>query len=751
MNVELLAPAGSWDAFEAALSAGADAVYAGGARFGARAYAENMDQEQMCRAIDKAHLLGKKLYMTVNTLLKERELEELYGYLLPFYREGLDGVIVQDFGAMALMKECFPGLPLHASTQMTVTGPEGALLLKEYGVKRVVPARELSLQEIRAIHDRTGMEVECFVHGALCYCYSGQCLMSSLIGGRSGNRGRCAQPCRLPWEVFEGGRRLNGRKTAYPLNTRDMCTVELLPEIIGAGVCSLKIEGRMKRPEYTAGVVGIYRKYLDLLETDPSGFRVGQEDLELLYGLFNRDGFNRSYYLQRNGRDMMALRNNREESSRQTETEKIYRTVRERWMNAGMQTGISGKLFLKAGLPAGLTVTAGGAAAKAEGAVVERAENRPVTRERVRSQLEKTGNSPFFFRNLEIEMEEGIFVPIQVLNTLRREGLEALKEEILARFRRKAPERPDRTEEEAETGRAMRTGKEETGGTAQELWASVETEEQFLSLKRAGGIAGLYLPAESCIRKTGDGKSGVRGDELRKLLRAFRELHSRGKKVRLALPHITRREDHPAYHALLDALKDTGLDGVLVRNLESAALLLERDMEDAVILDAGVYTFQNASREFWRALGVRRDTVPLELNAREISERNNRGSEMIVYGRSPMMISAQCLKKNLDRCTRSHAAPVLRDRKGAQFPVACCCNSCYNIIYNSVPTSLLADGESVKRTGCRSFRLSFTTEDGRETSLAAEQFAAVLLSGAETQESGQRVRGTRGHYRRGVE
>ncbi len=283
MDIELLAPAGSYEALEAAFSAGADAVYIGGSQFGARAYADNLDEEKMCRAIDLAHLQGKKLYLTVNTLLKDSEIEEqLFRYLLPYYREGLDGVIVQDFGVLELIREAFPLLPIHASTQMAVTGASGARVLEELGVKRVVTARELSLAEISDIRKQTNIEIESFVHGALCYCYSGQCLMSSLIGGRSGNRGRCAQPCRLPYEVFEKGKRLNSDKTAYPLNTKDMCTLELLPEIIRAGVTSLKIEGRMKKPEYTAGVVSVYRKYLDLYRENPENYQVQKADLKLL-------------------------------------------------------------------------------------------------------------------------------------------------------------------------------------------------------------------------------------------------------------------------------------------------------------------------------------------------------------------------------------------------------------------------------------------------------------------------------------
>ena len=263
-KVEILAPAGSYESMVAAVNAGANAVYIGGSRFGARAYADNLDEEAMIRAIDFVHLHNCRIYMTVNTLVKEKELPELYGYLKPYYEAGLDAVLVQDLGVFSYIREHFPDLPLHISTQMTVTGKYSAAELKRMGAVRVVPARELSLKEIREIRETTGLEVETFVHGALCYCYSGQCLFSSLIGGRSGNRGRCAQTCRLPFDVEKGDKVLGGKNEKYVLSLKDLCTLDLLPEILEAGVCSLKIEGRMKSPRYTAGVVSIYRKYVDM-------------------------------------------------------------------------------------------------------------------------------------------------------------------------------------------------------------------------------------------------------------------------------------------------------------------------------------------------------------------------------------------------------------------------------------------------------------------------------------------------------
>ena len=256
-EIEILAPAGSYESLKAAIAAGADAVYVGGNRFGARAYANNFSEEELLEAIDYVHLHGKKIYLTVNTLLKEKELErELYSYLLPYYRQGLDAVIVQDPGVLRFVREYFPSLPIHASTQMTITGADGARFMEEQGVERIVTARELSLQEIKEISEKTSLEIESFVHGALCYCYSGQCLYSSLLGGRSGNRGQCAQPCRLPYKV-DG-------KTSYVMSLKDLCTVEFIPDLAEAGIYSFKIEGRMKKPEYVAAVTSIYRKYADL-------------------------------------------------------------------------------------------------------------------------------------------------------------------------------------------------------------------------------------------------------------------------------------------------------------------------------------------------------------------------------------------------------------------------------------------------------------------------------------------------------
>ena len=315
-RVEILAPAGSMECLKAAITAGADAVYTGGALFGARAYAHNLTEEELLEAIDYVHLHGRRLYLTVNTLIKDREMEkQMYDYLLPYYRQGLDAVIVQDIGLFRFIRKHFPDLPIHASTQMTLTGVDGAKFLEKEGAQRIVTSRELSMAEMKKIADETELEIESFVHGALCYCYSGQCLFSSFIGGRSGNRGQCAQPCRLLYRTPEA------KRPQYLLSLKDICTLELIPEMIESGIYSFKIEGRMKKPEYAAAVAFQYRKYADLYlkyyeecpaEEDPAAYamkkyRVREEDRQMLLDLYNRGGFHTGYYHTQNGREMISL------------------------------------------------------------------------------------------------------------------------------------------------------------------------------------------------------------------------------------------------------------------------------------------------------------------------------------------------------------------------------------------------------------------------------------------------------------
>ncbi|HAV89922.1 MAG TPA: peptidase U32, partial [Eubacterium sp.] len=306
-KVELLAPAGDLECIKAAINAGADAVYTGGDKFGARAFANNLNKDELIEAINYAHIHEAFIYLTVNTLLKDDEIKkDLYDYILPLYEAGLDAVIVQDMGVFKFIKDNFKNLDIHISTQSTINGKRTAKKYKELGASRVVTPRELSLEGIKDISENVDIEIESFIHGALCYCYSGMCLLSSVIGGRSGNRGRCAQPCRKDY-VFE-------EHKSTLLSTKDMCTIKILPEIINSGVYSLKIEGRMKKPTYVAGVVSIYRKYIDYylsnkdsIDSGKMKYEVKDDDYNNLLDLFNRNGFNESYYKIHCDKSMMSL------------------------------------------------------------------------------------------------------------------------------------------------------------------------------------------------------------------------------------------------------------------------------------------------------------------------------------------------------------------------------------------------------------------------------------------------------------
>ena len=352
--IELLSPAGAYPILKAVIGAGADAVYVGGPAFGARAYADNFSKEELLEAIDYAHIHNRKVYLTVNTLLKEREMEEqLFDYLLPYYEQGLDAVIVQDFGVLTFIREAFPQLSIHASTQMTVTGTDGAAFLQKQGASRIVTARELSFEEIQKIKSDTGVEIESFVHGALCYCYSGECLLSSMLGGRSGNRGRCAQPCRLPYEVLNAaGERLN-KEATHILSPKDLCTIGMIPQLAECGIDSFKIEGRMKQAEYAAGVTSIYRKYIDLYEQYGSeAFQVDKNDEKKLESLGSRSGFTTGYYTRHNGSDMITF-----SKPNHTKTdEKLHETIRKTYLQKDLQRKIKGNLKLFCGKNATLSV-----------------------------------------------------------------------------------------------------------------------------------------------------------------------------------------------------------------------------------------------------------------------------------------------------------------------------------------------------------------------------------------------------------
>lgn len=756
-KAELLAPAGSFDSLKAAVAAGADAIYMGGSRFGARAYAKNAAGEEMVEAIRYAHLHGCRLYMTVNTLFKDKELDELCSYMKPYYEAGLDGVIVQDLGALQVMEREFPGMELHASTQMTVTSVYSARMLKEMGCCRVVPARELSLEEISRIYKETGMDIETFVHGALCYCYSGQCLMSSLIGGRSGNRGRCAQPCRLPYRVWEGGKAegksLNKENQKFVLSLKDLCTLDILPEILEAGVYSLKIEGRMKSPRYTAGVVRIYRKYLDLYENyGKEGYYVDQEDKKELLDLFDRGGFTSGYYEKHNGKDMVALK---EKPEFREGNQKLFDFLDENYVNKEKKEPVFGKAYFEEGKPAVLELTQGDVTVKVEGQICQSAQNQPATEEKVRKQLNKTGATSFYFEQLDIELKGNIFLPVQALNELRREGFEKLTEGILAKWERKA--------ETEDTGKE----KESVGAeNTTETFAQTELEMPAAAQSASRNISGpAFLtvsleeecqlePALSCdaVKRIYLDADGFKPEQWGKIVK---QCEAKGKECFLTLPHIFRTHAMKFFSKNRKNLENAGFTGVLVRTLEEVSWLKEENIHIPFALDASVYAWNREAVHTLKEMGPEFITMPWELNSRELKavakacEKDAVADEMIIYGHAPMMVSAQCVVKTLKGCTAKRENLLMKDRTGAGLPLKAHCNFCYNTILNPLPLSLFGNEEAVKELNLTSLRLSFTREGKEETKKILEAFAASFIEGREVAEPVKDF--TRGHFRRGVE
>lgn len=736
-TTELLAPAGSYDSLKAAVGAGADAVYLGGARFGARAYADNFSEEELCHAIGYAHLHGCDLYLTVNTLLKDQELADLGSYLKPYYESGLDGVIVQDLGVMTYIQEYFPGLPIHASTQMTILGVGGAAFLKELGASRIVTARELSLEEIREIHETVDIEIESFIHGALCYCYSGQCLFSSMLGGRSGNRGRCAQPCRLPYQVKAEGKILNRSDETYLLSPKDMCTIELLPQILEAGVCSLKIEGRMKRPEYTAGVVRIYRKYLDrCLEYGKEGYQIEKEDMEELKRLYNRGGFSRGYYQVRNGRELMSLTRPGHFAGRELKEKQAYEalltTLKKEYVEKEKKEKIKGKFHISTEFPTEFVVTCKGKTITVQGEPAQIAKSQPMEGEAILKQLQKTGESPFVFEELKLEGDTGVFFPVRQLNLMRRKALAELEEALVNDTRRK--EVPDIFKKTPESLIEQQEMKAENNWKPI-LHVQIDRQEDLKEVLTFPEVSMLSISSGQVVF-----------EELKDYANAC---HKKKKSCALVLPAIFRRSEQKYFTERISLVREAGLDAVIVKNLEELAFLKEADIKVPVILDHNLYTFNQRSHTFWKQRGILYDTLPLELNERELILRGCQDSEMLVYGHIPLMITAGCLHKTMNRCQKKRECWSLIDRYKKEFPVVNECRWCYNVIYNCEPLSLLRNRKEVEHISPRSIRISFTVEKPIRIREVLRQYVEAFFYHKEE----NRLEGafTRGHLKRGVE
>ena len=721
IQAELLAPAGSYESMTAAVCAGADAVYLGGQLFGARAYADNLDTEQLKQAIDYVHLHRKSLYLTVNTLLKEDELEEkLYKYIRPLYEQGLDAVIVQDMGVFAFIRKYFPELPVHASTQMTLTGVYGARMLKEMGAQRIVTAREISLAEISDIHKQTDIEIESFIHGALCYCYSGQCLFSSIAGGRSGNRGRCAQPCRLPYSC--------GGKQQYYLSPKDLCTVSLLPELIEAGVYSLKIEGRMKKPEYTAGVVSVYRKYLDIYLSHGKGYRYKTEDSDskILFDIYNRGGFTEGYYEKHNGKDMMFLQGR--EGDTPDRNEVLFENIRKTYMNTEKKEAISGSVSILEGQPAVMTAAFGEIQVQITGELVMAARKQPLNEEKIRRQVVKLGNTPFVWRSLDIITDNQSFLPVTALNDLRRAAIDQLSEAVLKPYRRQI--------KPIDEERRKKAVPENNQKFSCRLHVYLEKTEYAEALLPIEGIDAFYL--DSCVYDI---------EELEELIKE-NVLHR--KELFYVLPHIFRQREAVWLNRIYEKLLAIGITGFVAKNYEEIEYLKEKNCTLPVRWDYTVYAYNCRAGEFLKDYAAcEMSALPVELNERELRGLSDASSEMIIYGRIPMMVSAQCVRLNTKGCAKIPELLTITDRYKNEFPVKNQCKFCYNKIYNCKPLSLLTRKNEIAQIAPGAVRLDFTTESVREAVEITEIFInAYKRDGVYTEEPWEF---TRGHFKRGIE
>ena len=802
---ELLATAGSFDALKAAVNAGADAIYMGGDRFSARAYADNLSKDTFREALSYAHLHGRRVYLTVNTLMKEKELNQiLFGFLEPYYEAGLDGVIVQDLGTASFIHDFFPDIELHASTQMTITDINGAMAAKKMHFSRIVPARELSLSEIEAIKKASGLEIEVFIHGALCYCYSGQCLLSSMCGGRSGNRGRCAQPCRLPWHLKETPEGNRKDFSQHLLSPKDLCSLSVLPSLVLSGVDSLKIEGRMKNVEYVAGVTSIYRKYLDicqkLLDTGKDlmkDYHVEKEDVHFLEELYCRDEFTEGYWHRHNGPEMISVKHPKNTGRKigtitkvkkyqifielfdkihagdilvipsdnaQDETiltvpggcagtgqitlnipagapvqkgmsvyrrknQEITREIQKTIIEKELRLPVQGSIRIMQNEAAQLTLQCDSESITLFGAAAETAAKRSVTREDVFRQMNKTGNVPFYFESLHIELEENSFIPMSKIKELRQQGFAQLLSLMEEKDNRLPVTKHPKNKETNIPSPVRKCEQARTAVVYDEKILSLCLEEEFYT--------GICLPADIWEQK--------------RLLSAVREIHLAGKKAFLSLPSVERQDMN-----LWDSLCFSGIwEGIYVHNINEAFYLSNAPQIETNRIGGASFYQWNAnsaavSRDYF---GISRFQLPFELSAEEISDMINTPSgngfqwEWQVYGRIPLMVSAQCPKKTTGQCNHQQDIVPIQDNSGRTLYVSSHCPFCYSKIWSEKPRNLIGENASKTAGNISGFLFDFFLSKPEEIRKVKTDFLQWEANGFQKNNSGKR---TDEHWNHGI-
>lgn len=662
--LELLAPAGSMEAVAAAVQNGADAVYLGYGDFNARRNAKNFSQEEFAAAVSYCHVRGAKVYLTLNTLLTDRELPRAAEFAAQASQLGADAVLVQDMGVVRLLRQVAPDLPVHASTQMTLHNLDGVKMAAELGMTRAVLSRELSRDQIEYICQRSPIEIEVFAHGALCMCYSGQCFLSSIIGGRSGNRGLCAQPCRLKYGWGD-------KADSNPLSLKDLSLAGHLRELRKMGVACVKLEGRMKRPEYVAVVTGIYSRAIKE-DREPTA-----EELEQLRAAFSRQGFTQGYYLDQQGPDMFGVR------EEEKEPRELFAMARNTYQSGEAQrVPVTFYAMIRPGEPTHVGVEdPQGRVVTVEGQVPEAARTRALTAEAVETQLSRTGGTPYRCVKVRSLVEEGLSLPLAALNALRREALDGLT--------RQREQLPRRRQGEFHPGARYENRKEPPA-----LTISVRTAEQVTRELLALGPAMVYIPLEELAAHPEKAQAPA------------------GTKIGVILPRVAWDREMDQVTDQLRQVKDLGITDALIGNLGMAPVA--QKLGFTLRGDFGLEVYNSQAVKEYKRLGFSSLTLSFELKfpqLRDISKSLD--TELITYGRLPLMLMESCIIKNRTGSCNCQNTNILTDRKGARFPVVKA-PGCRNELLNSQKLFLADKAADYRRIGLWAQRLLFTTENPRE-------------------------------------
>ena len=729
---ELLAPAGEIDSAFASIFAGADAVYLGAPMFSARAYATNLTTEEIIDVIKYAHLFNKKIYLTLNILLKNIELNDAINIVKPLYESGLDGIIVQDMGLICLLKKYFPDIEIHASTQMAVMSVGAVRLLKKWGIKRVVPARELSLEEIKNLKAEN-IEIECFIHGAMCYSYSGKCLFSSIAGGRSGNRGRCAGTCRKKYDTYIDGKKVNQANEDFPLSMRDMCTILDIPELLEAGIDSFKIEGRMKSPEYSAAVSDIYREVID--DYISKHKKPEKNVTKKLSQLYCRSLTSTGYIHCKNGRKMVTLLN----PSYIGISDDDKKAIDDKFLNKKFKLDVSVNIVAHVDEPLVINIKYKNIIITELGDVCQLAKNKASDIDLFKKQLFKLGNTYFNISSFEADIDENVFVMVSSINSLRRKAFDKLLDTLNSDF--------IRSSFGINFDKELLLNKNDSA-------FNIETYNFKIGVKTVNQLYKLleYSFSDNIIL---DWSLFVNNSWLKKIQDDIRD-----KNIYFRLPSVIRQFNFNKILKITnDSLKmydkaDINIKGVYVSSLDGLYIAKEIFDKNQIYAEDGLYIFNDFSSDFILQ-EVNSYTVSYELNQKEIKHLSGASNrEMVVYGYIPLMYSAGCILKTFDRCNKFSTEEIifLRDENNRDYRVIPNHELCFNTIYNNVPLCLYNKMNAIiKDSLALSYRIEFTIENESEVDEILNIFKGYILkNNSISNMTNNSLSYTGGHFSRGV-